>query len=366
MRITSQRDDLAAALAIAARGASTKSTLPVLSHVLLRAGATGVELSSTDMELSLRLPVTATVEESGDIVLPRLAADIVRSLAPGSVVLEHRENEASLMLTSGSSSFKLNALQAADFPQLPEVDGDRIVLPAERFTSSVERVARAASRDDTRPVLTGVLMRVEPGALTMVATDSYRLALRVAPLESAPQEARAALIPARALQEVSRLAQSTKAEKVELLLGEHLAAFRVGGVEVMSRLIDGQFPDYRQLIPETAEQEVRFDRAELLSVLGRIGVLAPRGTPISLAFTHGQVTVMAMSEQHGEAEETIPVSFSGEDLEIRFNAEFLRDGVDATDGDEVRIGLISPMRPGIIRGAGDEFTYLLMPIRKNA
>jgi DNA polymerase III subunit beta len=360
VRIASKRDDLAAALAIAARGASTKSTLPVLSHVLLRAHPDHVELSSTDMEISLRLRVEATVEESGDIVLPRLAADIVRSLAPGMVQLEHRENEASLMLTSGSSSFKLNALQASDFPQLPEVSGERILLPAERFISSVERVARAASRDDTRPVLTGVLMRVEPGSLTMVATDSYRLALRVAPLESAPPDGRSALIPARALQEVSRLAQSTKAEEVELLLGDQLAAFRVGGVEVMSRLIDGQFPDYRQLIPERAEQEVRFDRGELLSVLGRIGVLAPRGTPISLQFTQGQVTVMAMSE------ETIPVAFSGEDLEIRFNAEFLRDGVDATDGDEVRMGLISSMRPGIIRGAGDEFTYLLMPIRKNA
>lgn len=366
MQLTAQRDDLAGALAIAARAASGRSTLPVLSHVLLTADADGVRLSATDMELSLRLPVTATVSEHGSIVLPRLSADVVRSLAPGEVTLTHRDNEASVHLSGGQSSFKLNCLQADDFPQLPVVEGPAIQIPAEPFVTSVDRVSRAASRDDTRPVLTGVLLRLDGDGLTMVATDSYRLALRVAPLEDVPADPREALIPARALQEVARLVGVTKADHVEMTIAPSLASFTVGGVVVMSRLIDGQFPDFKQLIPSEAEHDVRFDRAELQAVLTRIGVLAPRGTPIRLFFAPGEVTVVALSEQHGEGKETIPVAYQGEEMEIRFNAEFLRDGVESAEGDELSLGLISPLRPGIIRGVGGAFTYLLMPIRQNA
>jgi DNA polymerase III subunit beta len=366
VQLTSQRDDLAGALAIAARAASGRSTLPVLSYVLLTADAEGVRLSATDMELSLRLPVTATVSEPGAIVVPRLAADVVRSLAPGEVTLTHRDNEASIHLSGGQSSFKLNSLQADDFPQLPSVEGPSLRIPAEPFVTSVDKVSRAASRDDTRPVLTGVLLRLDETGLTMVATDSYRLALRIEAIDADPGDPREALIPARALQEVARLVGVTKADHVELVIAPQLASFRVGGVEVMSRLIDGQFPDFRQLIPAETEYQVRFDRSELQAVLGRIGVLAPRGTPIRLMFAPGEVTVVAMSEQHGEGKETIPVAYDGEPMEIRFNAEFLRDGVDSAEGDEITLGLISPLRPGIIRGASGSFTYLLMPIRQNA
>jgi DNA polymerase-3 subunit beta len=365
MKLTSSRDELASKLALAVRAASSKSTIPVLGQVKLSAGDGGVELAATDMELSLRLPLDAQADVAGAVVLPRLASDIVRTMAEGPVTIEHRANEGAVSVSGGQSSFALNCLQASDFPDLPADEGAGLTVPIEPFVATADRVARAASRDDTRPVLTGVLMRIGPDGITMVATDSYRLAAMQTPLEAPPTETREAIVPARALQEVGRLAAAMKATEIEVVIGEAQALFRIGGARLTSRLIDGQFPDYRQLIPERFEHEVVFDRAEFVSVLSRIGVVAQRSAPIRLAFDQGQVTVSAVSEQFGEGHESLPIAFSGEAFEIGFNAEFLRDGVDTVTGDELRLGLISPLRPGLLQGGDDGYRYLLMPIRLN-
>lgn len=238
-------------------------------------------------------------------------------------------------------------------------------MPVAPFVTTAERVARAASRDDTRPVLTGVLVRIGPDGITMVATDSYRLAVMQTPLEICWRK------PVRRSSRRERcrrwvdLRPPMKVESFDLILSESQAVFRIGGARLTSRLIDGQFPDYRQLIPDHFEHEVVFERAELGAVLSRIGVLAQRSAPIRLAFEPGQVTVSAVSEQLGEGHESLPVTFSGEPLEIGFNAEFLRDGVENISGDEVKLGLISPLRPGLQSGGDDGYRYLLMPIRLN-
>jgi DNA polymerase III subunit beta len=158
---------------------------------------------------------------------------------------------------------------------------------------------------------------------------------------------------------------AAKVDTVALVLSETQALFRIGDIRLTSRIIDGQFPDHRQLVPETFEHDVVFDRAELLAVIGRIAVLAQRNTPVRLAFSEGNVDVSAISDQVGEGHESLPVAFSGEPLEMGFNVEFLRAGVDSVRGDELRMGLISPLRPGLLRGEGDGFRYLLMPIRLN-
>ncbi len=366
MRVVSPKAELADKLSAAGRATSGKSTIQVLSHILLRAEDGTPELAATDMELSLRVPLEATVEESGAVVLPRLAADIVRSMPEGQVTIEHRANEGVVTLAGGASSFRLNCLQASDFPELPADEGTGIAIPADRLVPTVERVVRAASRDETRPVLTGALVRIGPAGLVMVATDSYRLAVKETQLESPPAEGREAIVPARALAEVARLVGAAKADSVEVVLTEAQALFRIGGMRLTSRVIDGQFPDYRQLVPDGFEHEVVFDRGELLSVLGRIGVLAQRTAPVRLAFSDGQVTISAISEQLGEGRESLPVAFSGDPLEMGFNHEFLRNGAESVEGDEVRLGLISPLRPGLLRGEGDDYRYLLMPIRLNA
>jgi DNA polymerase III subunit beta len=365
VRLTCSRDELAGKLALAGRAASSKSTIPILGHVLLRAEEGAVEVAATDMELSLRAPLEASVEDPGAVVLPRLAAEIVRSMAPGPVTLEHRRGEGVAALTGGGSAFNLNCLQASDFPELPPDDGEGVTIAAAPLTATIDRVIRAASRDDSRPVLTGVLTRLGPDGITMVATDSYRLAVKRTPLEAAPAAVSEAIVPARALAELSRIAAATKAEEMEVLLGESRAVFRVGGMRLTSRLIDGQFPDYRQLVPERFEHEVSFERAELLQVLTRIGVVAQRAAPIRLSFEGGQVTVSATSDQLGEGRESLPIAFQGDPLEIGFNAEFVRDGVESVEGEEVQLCLISPLRPGLLRGVGDDYRYLLMPIRLN-
>ena len=366
MRLVSPKEELAGKLAVAGRAASAKSTIQILSHILLRAEEGKVELAATDMELSLRVPLEATVEEPGAVVLPRLAGDIVRTMADGPISLEHRANEGVVGVAGGGSSFALNCLQAHDFPELPADEGSGLSIPADLLVEAIDRVARAASRDETRPVLTGVLVRLGPEGITLVATDSYRLAVRQTPLDPAPPEAVEAIVPARALTEVARLVGVMKADVVEVVLSETQALFRIGDLRLTSRVIDGQFPDHRQLVPDTFEHDVAFDRAELLAVLTRIGVLAQRNTPVRLSFAPGTVTISATSDQVGEGHEALPVAFSGEGLEMGFNVEFLRAGVESIGGDEVRLGLISPLRPGLLRGSEDDYRYLLMPIRLNA
>ena len=367
MRVECPSSVLAAALASAGRAASTKTTIPVLSHLLLDAGEGGVTISATDMELSLRVPVPeATSSEGGAVALPRLAADVVRSLPEGMVSIEYREGEAAATIEGGQSRFSLNVLPSGDFPELPPDAGSGVTMPSDPVVQAIERVAKAASRDETRPVLTGVLTKIGPDGLMLVATDSYRLAVEEASLETAPSGQSEAIVPARALWELARLAGSERAEEIELVLGDAVALARVGGVRLTSRLIDGQFPDHTQLLPTEFAHDVIFERSELLSVLARIGVLAQRSSPVKLAFTEGQVTISTVSETLGEGRESVPVAFSGEDLEVGFNVEFLRAGVESVAGDELRLGLISPLRPGLMRGEDERYRYLLMPIRLNA
>jgi DNA polymerase III subunit beta len=363
MRLTCAKEDLAGVLSAVGRATSTKSTVPVLGNILVEAKEGTVIVAATDMELSLRAPLIATIEEPGSVVLPRLASDIVRSMSPGPVVIEHRPGEGIVSLSSGASSFTLNCHQASEFPELPPDVGEGIVLPAAAILAASERVTKAASRDDTRPVLTGVLVRLESDSLTMVATDSYRLAVRRGQIDNGPNEPVEALIPARALAEAQRVLALAGADEVELVLTETQATLRAGDVRLTTRLIDGQFPDYRQLIPEHFEHDLALNRAELLGVLTRIGVLAQRNTPVRMAFKDGELTVSAVSDQLGEGRESLPVPFSGEPLEIGFNVEFLRAGVDSIEGETVRLGIISPLRPGLLRGESDDFRYLLMPIR---
>ena len=168
-----------------------------------------------------------------------------------------------------------------------------------------------------------------------------------------------------AFTELARLVGVAKADQVTLVLSEARALMRVGDIRLTCNIIDGQFPDHRQLVPDTFEHEVVFDRAELLAALGRIAVLAQHNTPVRLSFGEGEVRVSAISEQVGEGHESLPVAFRGDPLEIGFNVEFLRAGVDSVRGDALRLGLISPLRPGLLRGESDDFRYLLMPIRLN-
>ena len=368
MKLTTTRESLLGQLQTVTRAVSTRSAVQALSGVRAAASASGVELQATDMEIGLRVPLEADVTREGEAVLPgRLLLDVVRSLPAAEVALEVRSAEQDVEIASGSARFHIRMLRAEDFPTLPAPDGDSTVsVPAPAFVSTIHQVARSASRDETRPVLTGILVSATERELRMVATDSYRLSVKETQLEEALEGSFEANVPARALQELARIAQQAEADTLTVGVRDNQIVFEVGGTVLSSRLIDGQFPNYRQLLPDSAEHELRLSAAEIGEVVRRVSLLAQRNAPLRLAFHEGEVTVSAQTPDVGEASESLPVPFAGEPLEIGFNPEFLRDGLESVGADELVLKLISPLRPGLIQSGDDSgFVYLIMPIRLN-
>ena len=365
MKVTCRSEELAEKLAVVGRGVSTRTSVHVLTGILLQAEGGRLTLAATDMELSLRLALDATVEGDGSAVVPgRLLVDIARLLPPGEVTLEHRAEEGTLRLTCGPASYALNTFGVEDFPRLPELDGeDGFSVERQAFLDTVAKVSRSASRDESRPVLTGILVRFEAGKLVMAATDSYRLSVKETELEGGPGRELEAIVPARALGELSRVAQAAATDTLEIGIRDNQVVFEVEGVALTARRIDGQFPNYKQLVPEAFEAEVELPRDEFLDVVRRTALMAQRKSPLRLRFEEGQVTVSAQTQDVGEAQESLPVAYTGDTLEIGFNAEFLRDGLESVNEDKARLKLISPLRPGLIQGEGDDFLYLIMPIR---
>jgi DNA polymerase III subunit beta len=362
MKIVCQRDELSQKLGVVARAVSTRASVQILSGVLLRAEAGRLHLAATDMELSLRSSLEAQIEGEGAVVVPgRLLVDLVRLLPDSDVTIQHGADESVLHVTCGSSSATLHTYAAEDFPRLPDLDTvGTFTVGRESMLETISRVARSASRDESRPVLTGILVRFEAGKLVMAATDSYRLSVKETELEGEVPELEA-IIPARALAELARIAQS--GDTIELGVHENQVVFVADDVWLTTRRIDGQFPNYKQLLPETFEHDVSLPRGEALDVVRRVGVMVQRTSPIQLRFADGELTVFARTQDVGEAKESLPVQFSGEPLEIGFNAEFLREGIESIAADEIQLRLISPLRPAVIEGGEDDPTYLIMPIR---
>lgn len=323
---------------------------------------------ATDMEVGLRIPLAGDVLQPGAAVLPaRLLLEVVRSLPGDATTLELRPQQQDVELVSGSAKFHLRTLRSEDFPALPEPAAEtRMTLPTQAFVDTALQVSRSASRDETRPVLTGVLISAGGRELTMVATDSYRLSVKHAALDSSLDGTIEANVPARALQELARIAQSVEEPELTVSLGQNQVVFEIGAIVLSSRLIDGQFPNYRQLLPESVEHELRFASAEIADVVRRVSLLAQKNAPLRLSFSEGELTVSAQTPDVGEASEILPVPFSGDPFEIGFNPEFLRDGLESVGSEELVLKLISPLRPGLIESPdGGEFVYLIMPIRLN-
>ena len=362
LRISVSKDELVSALGVVARAVSTRTSVQILSGILLEAQGEELRLAATDMELSLRATASAQLEGDGAIVLPgKTFADIARLLPGDEVSIEHKPSESVVHITSGSASYTLHTYNPEDFPRLQELDAvQTFSVDRESLLETIHRVARAASRDESRPVLTGILVSFTGGKLVMAATDSYRLAVKETELAGSAPELEA-IVPSRALQELARIAGS--GDTVEVGVHENQVVFATEGVWLTTRRIDGQFPNYRQLLPEQFEHELTLPRTELLEVVRRAAVMIQRATPLQLRFAEGELTVIARTHDVGESQESMPVAFAGDTLEIGFNADFLRDGLESMDGDDVRLKLISPLRPAVIQGEGDDFTYLVMPIR---
>jgi DNA polymerase-3 subunit beta len=368
MKFSIPCEQFVTSLGVAVRGVSTRSAIQTLSGVLLRAEENRVELQATDMELGIRVAATAQVERDGEAVVPgRLLLDVVRSLPKDELTLEYRASEQDVEVVSGTAKFHLRTLPREDFPKLPEASAQTMRVPSRAFVETINRVARSASRDETRPHLTGVLVSASGQELRMVATDSYRLSVKETSLEQALDGELEANVPARTLQELGRIAGGDESDgEIVISALENQVVFTVGDTVLSSRLVEGRFPNYRQLLPETFEHELRLATSELLEVVRRISLLAQKNAPLRLAFTDGTLEVSAQTPDVGEASESLPVPFKGEPLEIGFNPEFLRDGLESAESDELVLKLISPLRPGLVQSGDDGgFTYLVMPIRLN-
>jgi DNA polymerase-3 subunit beta len=374
VKLSTSGADLLAQLQSVSRVASTRSAVQALSGVQVAATQGGVELRATDMEIALRVPLPAEVQREGTVVLPaRLLLDVARSLPRGAdrVELELRPEQQDVEVVAGHAKFHLRTLRAEDFPPLPGVggsdSGDTVVtVPAAAFVATIEKVAKSASRDETRPILTGILVSASGPDLRMVATDSYRLSVKETKLESPLDGSFEANVPARGLEELRSIVGSTGADQIRIGVRSNQVVFEVDGAVLSSRLIDGQFPNYRQLIPESYEHELRISGEELGDVVKRISLMAQKNAPLRLSFGEGELTVSAQTPDVGEASEPMPVPFTGDAFEIGFNPDFLRDGLDSVGSGDLILKLISPLRPGLIEGADDSgFLYLIMPIRLN-
>lgn len=364
MKLRCERDILVEALATASRATANRGgALPVLSGVRLEVRGDQLMVAGSDLDLTIETTVAISAGLDGIIVAPgRLTVDIVRSLEPGAVALEADDDE--LRISSGRAFFSVRLFTAEDFPRLPSREGEAVSLAVREFAEAVRQVVPAAAGDDTRPMLTGVLLTSESGTgLRLVATDSYRLAKRELPGTSVLSEGQKVLVPARALAELQRIMAS--AEEVTIRLGTTDAGFEVGSVVITTRLIEGDFPNYNQLIPPHYPNRLTVGREPLVDAVRRVRLLVKDATtPVRLALRASGVELSVVSQEVGQAVEELDAKYEGAEVTVGFNPAYLIDGLEATGGDEVVLEVLDALKPATIRPTeGEDYLYLIMPVR---
>lgn len=362
MKFRCERDVLVEALATVGRAASSRGgVLPVMSGIRTKLDDQKLELTATDLDLTISVEIDVSGEENGVGVVPaRLAVEVARALEPGAVEVAADAEEC--RIEAGRSRFSLRALPAEEFPALPAGGGTGVTVPAGDFAGALRQVVPAASADDSRPIFTGVLFQAEAGGLRLVATDSYRLAVRDLPSAAVLAEGQHVLVPSKALGELSRTIAS--AEHVTVNLGERDVSFEVGRTRVISRLIEGDFPTYRNLIPQNFPNRVVVERELLLDAVRRVRLMAREATPIRVNMSSDGFELMAVTQDVGQAEESIDAKYEGTPLTVAFNPEYLIDGLEACFGNEVVIEALDGGSPVVLRPSEtSDFLYLLMPVR---
>jgi DNA polymerase-3 subunit beta len=358
-----ERDTLADAITVAQRAvASRTGALPVLSGLKVGSTDDGIELVGSDLELTIRVTAPADVDGTGSAVVPaRPFSEIVHKLDAGPVNVEFKDDEA--LLESGRFRTSLRTLAAADFPRLTEPEGAGVKVEVGSLADAFRQVVPAASKDDARPILTGVLLTATPNGLRLVATDSYRLAVRDLQGVSMLAEGQKVLVAAKGLSEVQRLLSG---KEIEVVLAEREVVFKVGASSVTTRLIEGDFPNYEQLIPSGYPNRCTVSREQLSAAINRVRVVGQgRDTAtIRLAMGSDGLELSAVAQDVGEASEGVEAKFEGTDLTVAFNSQFLLEGIESIGSDEVVIESIEPLKPAVLKGTDQpDYLYLLMPVR---
>ncbi len=386
MKIVLERDVLAEAVAWTARALPARPTVPVLAGIRLQA-ADDLVLSSFDYDVSAQATVPVTTEQPGSaLVSGRLLAEISRSLPAKPVHISAEAGRA--VLTCGSATFTLLTMPEDEYPALPEMPPPAGTVGSDAFATAVTQSATAAGRDDTLPALTGVRIEIEGDTLTMVSTDRYRLAVReLRWTPSRPDLSAAVLVPARALVDTARSLTSSAQVSIALALpgqddgtgaiggmgglgstGDGMIGFEGSGRRTTTRLLSGEFPRHQSLLPKTVNAAAELPVSVLAESVRRVALVAERNTPVRLAFSSGQLVLEAGTGDEAQAEEVVEADFTGDDLSVAFNPQYLLDGLSAVDSDTVRISFTEPGKPALLTGkpgpdGSQEFRYLLMPIR---
>jgi len=364
MKFKSERDLLVEALSAASRVVATR-LIGASSGILLSLTGNQLTVTGTDLDITVRTNVDVIGIEDGAIVVPaRLIVDAVRSLEAGAVTIANRDENVEVSL--GRAKFSLRTFSVMDYPNLPPVTGTTTPIAAADLVQGLNQVVRAAASDDARPLLTGVLFTHDNDTLRLIATDSYRLAVRDVPGVSGIGGTQDLLVPARALQELQRAASSLPDDSgIGVTLTDAEICFVVGSSTIASRLIDGNYPSVLQLIPASYPNQLRIAKDTLLTSLKRAKLLAKDSTSsVRLTMKEKSVEIRTQSIDTGDIEDNVDADYQGEELTIAFNPSFLIDGIEAVIGDEVVLEMSDAVRPAMVHGVEDlRFRYLLMPVR---
>ena len=363
MKFRCERDTLAEAISTAQRAVAVRSgALPVLSGIHVNAKDGAVELIGCDLDLTIRVTIPAQVDDPGQAVVPaKLFDGLTTRLKPGTVTFEVQGDDA--RISAGSARAGVRLLPADEFPRVTDPEGTTVTVDAEPLAAALRQVIPAASRDDARPILTGVLMMATETGIRLVATDSYRLGVRDVAGIGMLSEGQKVLVGARGLNEVQRVFSSGK---INVTLGEREVRFANESRSVTTRLLEGDFPNYEQLIPSSYPNRLVVARATLEEAVRLMQIVGEgrEGTPVRLAMSASGLELSATAQERADAVEFIDAKFEGTDLTVAFNPQFLLDGLLAIEGDEAVLESMDPLKPATLRGSDQpEFLYLLMPVR---
>lgn len=364
MKLRISKDDLLNALNIVAKGMSSRSTLPILSGILLETTEQGkLVFQTTNLEISIKHTTMANIEEPGRCVIPgKLFIDIVKGLPDAAIEIDAQQEKTTL--SCPGMVYTLSSLNPADFPYFPQIDPTTTIkLPSEELDQAVHCVGRAVSRDESRAILTGILFSVQDKEATFAATDSYRLAVSKVLLPDTDVDDFQAIVPGKAFEDMSRTAQGS--ESVTIGFSENQIILEFGETIFVSRKIEGTYPNYRQLIPADHAVSIQANTQELIASIKRVALLAQSHTPIKFQFSAEDqtATISANTADVGGAVETIAVEIEGPSIEIAFNHQYILDGLNMITGDTI-IELQTSLKPGIFKSSEQkDFLYLAMPVR---
>ncbi len=368
MKLRVERDVLADSVQWAARTLPSRPSMPVLAGLVLTASGDTLTLSSFDYEVSGRVTVDADISEEGTVLVSgRLLADIARALPGAPVTIENEGTR--VVITCGRSSFKLPTLPVEDYPSLPPMPESSGTINGKEFAAAIAQVAIAAGKDDTLPTLTGIRMEFEGSNITLAATDRYRLAVReLAWNPTDPALSAHVLIPARTLADTAKSLADLDSVVIALASGgqgDGLIGFEGAGRRTTTRLLDGEFPKYRSLLPTESAAVASIETASLVDAVKRVALVAERNTPVKLAFEAGELTLRAGAGDEAQADEVLECSLEGDAIDIAFNPAYLLDGLAAVGSTSTQFSFTQANRPAVLSGdeSSADYSYLLMPVR---